>query len=68
MRKLLPAIAAVTLVSAMFLGFQRAEATMPAAPTGIQAAAKAKTSTLTIGCVTRRVCSRGVCAMRRVCT
>ncbi len=68
MRKLLPAITAVALVAAMSLSSHRAEAMVPAAPTDIHAAVKAANSTMTIGCVSRRVCSRGVCAMRRVCT
>jgi len=68
MRKLVLAIAAAALVSAMSLSSHQAEATVPAAPTVTQAAVKAANSTVTIGCVSRRVCSRGVCAMRRVCT
>ena len=67
MRKLFLAIAAVTLVSAVSLSSHRAEATMPAGPTAIQAAVQAANSMQPVACVMRRVCSRGVCAMRRVC-
>ena len=67
MRKLLFVIAAVTLVSTVCLRSDRAGAMVPAAPTGIQAAVKATNSILTIACVSRRVCSRGVCTVRRVC-
>jgi len=68
MRKVFLAIAAVTLVSAVSLSSHRAEANMPAAPTGIQTAVMAANSIQTVACVMRRVCGRGgVCAMRRVC-
>jgi hypothetical protein len=67
MRKLLLAIAAVTLLTAVSLSSYRAEATMPAVPTGIQAAVQAGNPVQTVACVMRRVCARGVCAMRRVC-
>jgi len=67
MRRLLLTMSAVTLVSAMTLGSHRAEAIVLATPTSIQAALKATNPAVTIGCVTRRVCSRGACAMRRVC-
>jgi hypothetical protein len=68
MRRLLFVIAAITLVSTVSLHSHRAEAMMPAASTGIQAAAKTTNSILTIGCASRRVCTRGVCTVRRVCT
>jgi hypothetical protein len=68
MRKVLVLIAAVTVVSAVSLSSHRAEAIVPVAPTSIQAAAKAANSILTIACASRRVCTRGVCTVRRVCT
>ena len=67
MRKVFLAVAAVTLVSAVSLSSDRAEATMPAAPTAIQAVVQGGNSIQTVACVMRRVCSRGVCATRRVC-
>jgi hypothetical protein len=67
MRKLMLATAAVALVSAVSLSSHRAEATVPAVPTAIQAASQAENSIQPIACIMRRVCARGVCAMRRVC-
>lgn len=67
MRKLFLAIAAVTFVSAVSLSSNQAEATVPAVPTAIQAVVQAGNSIQTVACVMRRVCARGVCAMRRVC-
>jgi hypothetical protein len=66
MRKLFFAIAAVTLVSVVSLSAHRAEATVPGS-FGVQAAAQAGNSIQPVVCVMRRVCARGVCAMRRVC-
>jgi hypothetical protein len=66
MGKLFLAIATVTIVSMASLGSQRAEATVPGS-FGVQAAAQAGNSIQPVVCVTRRVCARGVCAMRRVC-
>ena len=67
MRTLFFAIAAVTLVSVVSLSAHRAEATMPAGSTALQAAVQAENSIQPVVCVMRRVCARGVCAMRRVC-
>ena len=67
MRKMFLAIAVLTLASAVSLSSHRAEATMPAGPTAIQAAVQAANSIQPVACVMRRVCSRGVCAMRRIC-
>jgi hypothetical protein len=67
MRKLFLAIATVTLVSVVSLTSHRAEAIMPAGLSGVQAAVRAGNSIQPVVCVMRRVCARGVCAMRRVC-
>ena len=67
MRKLFLTIAAVTLVSVVYLSSHRAEATMPAGLTAVQAAVQAENSIQPVACVMRRVCTRGVCAMRSVC-
>jgi hypothetical protein len=67
MRKSLLAIAAITVVAAASLISHQVGATVPASA-GIQAAIKAANSIQAVGCVQRRVCSRGVCTMRRVCT
>ena len=66
MRKLFLAIATVTIVSMVSLGSHRAGATVPGS-FGVQAAAQAGNSIQPVVCVMRRVCPRGVCAMRRVC-
>jgi hypothetical protein len=67
MGKLFLAIAALTLLAVVSPSSHRAEATMPAGPTAIQAAVQAANSIQPVACVMRRICSRGVCAMRRVC-
>ena len=66
MGKLFLAIATVTIVSMVSLGSQRAEATVPGS-FGVQAAAQVGNSIQPVVRVMRRVCARGVCAMRRVC-
>ena len=67
MRTLILVTAAIALVSAGSVSSsRRAEATVPAIPTAMQAA-QAGNSVQPIACVMRRVCTRGVCAMRRVC-
>ena len=66
MRKLFLAIATFTIVSMVSVGSHRAEATVPGS-FAIQAAAQAGNSIQPVVCVMRRVCARGVCAMRRVC-
>jgi len=66
MRKWFLAILAATILCAVSLTTHRAEANMSAAG-GVQTAAKTVTSIQTVACVMRRVCSRGVCATRRVC-
>ena len=65
MRKSLLVLAAA-LVATVSLTCHQAEALMPAAPAGIQAAIKAANSIKTAGCVQGRVCSHGV--MKRVCS
>ena len=67
MRNLFLTIAAVTLVSVVSLSSHRAEATMPAGLTAVQAAVQVENSIQPVACVMRRVCARGVCAMRSVC-
>ena len=67
MGKSLLVLATTVLIGIMsFISYQ-AEAMMPATPAAIQATIKAVTATEAIGCVQRRVCSHGVCTMRRVC-
>jgi hypothetical protein len=66
MGKLFLAIATVTIVSMVSLGSHRAEATVPGS-FAVQAVAQAGNSIHPVVCVMRRVCARGVCAMRRVC-
>jgi hypothetical protein len=66
MRKSLILVAAA-FVAIVSLTCHQAEALMLAAPAGIQAAIKAANSTKTAGCAQRRVCSHGVCTMKRVC-
>ena len=66
MRKLFLAIATVTIVSMVSLGSHRAEVSVPGS-FAVQAAAQAGNSIQPVVCVMRRVCARGVCAMRKVC-
>ena len=68
MRKWLSVIAAATVLTAAFLAHP-ANATMPAAPSGIQTAAKFANPIQTVACVKRKVCSRvtGKCTWRNVC-
>jgi hypothetical protein len=68
MRKSLLAMAAITVVVAASLISHEVEAMVPAASAGIQASNKVVNSIQAVGCAQRRVCSHGVCTMRRVCT